>query len=489
MESPLEGRHEQKTENGDNVVIFLVLDAETGYKLVDGASHNDSRKTAGSGNTVCERKDALGWFRRICSHDFFRCLKADLGIREKARIFNFPVTVWLMIVQRLSGGTLADAVAELVAGNGWDLLEPCKRVRQGVISPNTGAYSEARQRVPVKASRRIAEHTFQQLRTAMATEPLRDRLFIVDGSSIRLAHTAALLKQYGAARNQHGDSHWPIMRVVTMHHVMTGMALPPRYGPMYGDSAVGEQELAEQMLDGLPDGSVLIGDRNFGIFSLMWLAQSRGHDVLVRLQRERAAQLSDELDTVGEQSVEWRPSRWDRQSHPELSVESSLKGRLVIVRVEGVSGLLYLFTTLAETPEQVAALYKERWNIETDLRSLKEQMKLHSITAKTPDMAASELLLAVAAYNLIRAVMQHAARQAGVEPRRLSYSRSQSCFWPFIRAVSGRCTEQQFQRQWEILIRAVGQCKLPNRSRPSAPREVWLKRHAFPIRSSQEKTK
>lgn len=463
--------------------------ADTSYKLVDGTSHNDSRKTAKSGSTVCERKDALGWFRRICSHDFFRSLKAELGIRERVRIFSFPVTVWLMIGQRLSGGTLADAVAELVAGKGWDLLEPCKRVRQGVISPNTGAYSDARQRVTVEASRRIAEHTFQQLHTAMATESLRDRLFIVDGSSIRLAHTAALLKQYGAARNQHGDSHWPIMRVVTMHHVVTGMALPPRYGPMYGDGAVGEQELAEQMLDGLPDGSVLIGDRNFGIFSMMWRAHRRGHDVLARLQRERAAQLSDELDAAGDQALEWRPSRWDRKSHPELPAEAGLKGRLVIVRVEGVSELLYLFTTLTETAEQIAALYKERWNIETDLRSLKEQMKLHSITAKTPDMAASELLLAVAAYNLIRAVMQHAAREAGVEPRRLSYSRSQSCFWPFIRAVSGRCTQQQFQRQWEVLIRAIGQCKLPNRSRPSAPRTVWLKRSAFPIRRAQEKTK
>jgi putative transposase len=457
---------------------------------VDGTSHSNSEENRkSSGRSRRESKDALGWFRRICSHDFFRSLKAELGIRERRRVFSLPVTVWLMMVQRLSGGTLADAVSELVAGNGWDLLEPCKRVRQGIISPNTGAYSEARQRVPVQASRRVAEHTFRQLRAAMATEPLRDRLFIVDGSSIRLAHTPALLQQYGAARNQHGDSHWPIMRVVTMHHVVTGMALPPCYGPMYGDGAVGEQQLAEQMLDGLPDRSVLIGDRNFGIFSLMWLAHSRGHDVVVRLQRERAVQLNEELDATGDHRVEWRPSRSDRKSHPELPAAAGLTGRLVIVRGEGASELLYLFTTLAETAGQIAALYKERWNIETDLRSLKEQMKLHSITAKTPDMAASELLLAVAAYNLIRAVMQHAARQAGVEPRRLSYSRSQSCFWPFIRAVSGRCTQHQFQRQWEVLIRAVGQCKLPNRSRPSAPREVWLKRSAFPIRRSQEKTK
>jgi len=396
-----------------------------------------------------------------------------------------------MIVQRLSGGTLAAALGELLAGNGGDVLEPCKRVREGSISANTGAYSQARMRVPVEAAYRVAQRTFEYLRSALGTDPLRDRLFLIDGSSIRLAHTAALLQVYGAASNQHGNSHWPIMRVVTMHHVVTGLALAPCYGPMYGESAVGEQELAEKMLDRLPPGSVLIGDRNFGVFSLMWHACARGHDVLVRLTRDRAAQLTAELRLDTDQSVEWRASKTDLRAHPELPPDAGLKGRLIALQPAAAEEPLYLFTTLQESIETTASLYKQRWHIETDLRSLKEQMKLHSITAKTPDMAASELLLAVAAYNLIRAVMQEAALQAGVEPRRLSYSRSQACFWPFTRAVSASCTSEQFEYHWKRLIRSLGQCKLPNRSRPSAPRSVWPKRSAFPLRktNAQEKTK
>jgi hypothetical protein len=414
----------------------------------------------------------------------------DLGIRERTRVFTFPVTVWLMIVQRLSGGTLAAALGELLAGNGADVLEPCKRVREGSISANTGAYSQARLRVPVEAARRIAQRTFEYLHSVMGADPLRDRLFLVDGSSIRLAHTAALLEVYGAASNQHGDSHWPIMRVVTMHHVMTGLALAPCYGPMYGEGAVGEQELAEEMLDRLPPGSVLMGDRNFGVFSLMWHACHQGHDVLVRLTRERAAQLTADLRLNTAQAVEWRASKTDLRAHPKLPRDAAMKGSLIVVQPASAEEPLYLFTTLQESIETTASLYKQRWHIETDLRSLKEQMKLHSITAKTPDMAASELLLAIAAYNLIRAVMQEAARQAGVEPRRLSYSRSQACFWPFTRAVSAKCTREQFEDHWKRLIRALGQCKLPNRTRPSAPRSIWPKRSAFPVRKNpQEKTK
>jgi hypothetical protein len=443
-----------------------------------------------------EKQHVLGWFRSIFPSSFFDALKADHGIHEKSRVFTVHVTVWLMITQRLSGGgTLASAVGELVAGNGWDVLEPCKRVREGSISTNTGAYSQARMRIPVGAARSVAQHTFDRLH-AVATQaepadPLRQRLFLLDGSTIRLAHTAALKTAYGLGRNQHGDSHWPIMLVTVMHHVVTGLALAPAYGPMYGPDAVSEQQLSEKLIDHLPPASVLIGDRNFGVFSVMWHACSHGHAVVVRLKQDRAAKLSSEVAVGVDRQVTWSPSAADRRAHPELPEGACLQGRLVVVQPPEMSEPLYLFTTLQEPVAIIASLYKERWTIETDLRSLKEQVKLHTITAKTPDMAASELLLAVAAYNVIRAVMQEAAKQAGIEPRRLSYSRSQACFWAFTRAVSVDCTPAEFERRWKLLLRMLGQCKLPNRSRPSAPRTVWLKRSAFPTRktASSEKTK
>jgi len=78
------------------------------------------------------------------------------------------------------------------------------------------------------------------------------------------------------------------MRLAVMHHVVTGLAMAPYFGPMYGPKAVGEQELAEALIDRLPESSVLIGDRNFGVFSVAWHAHKCGHKVLVRLTEPRA---------------------------------------------------------------------------------------------------------------------------------------------------------------------------------------------------------
>jgi hypothetical protein len=392
-----------------------------------------------------------------------------------------------MIMQRLSGngGTLAAAVSELVNGNGWDVLEPCKRVRERSISIGTGGFSQARLQVPVEAARRVSQHTFNQLYGVLRKEDdLRHRLFLLDGSSIELAHTKEIRKEYGLAKNQHGESHWPVMRVVVMHHVVTGLALPPEYGAMYGPNAVGEQKLGEKLMAALPPSAVLIADRNFGIFSVMWRAAQLGHDVVIRLTRVRAEKIRRGLKTGSDERVVWEPTRDDRRNNKDLPEAAEIQGRLLVVNGEVGAEPLYLFTTLEEPAATIAGLYKERWLVETDLRSLKEQVKLHSISAKTPQMAATELLLAVAAYNLIRAVMGEAAGQIGVDPRRLSFSRSQAVFWAFTRAVSQGCSAEEFEYHWKLLLRSLSQCKLPNRKRPSQPRAIWGKQSAFPLRKT-----
>lgn len=433
-------------------------------------------------------REIFGWFAKVLPPGFFESLKQDLEIVEKRRIFTLKVTTWLMIMQRLSAhGTLATAVSELIHGNGRELLEDCKRVQEENISASTGAYSQARQEMPVEAARRIAERTFQQLHEIPRENGLSDRLFVLDGSSIRLVNTPSVVKAYPPSENQYGETHWPVARIAVMHHVVTGLAMAPYFGPMYGPDAVSEQALAEALIDRLPDSSVLIGDRNFGVFSVVWYAHRWGHQVLVRLTKARARRLSGGNLTVGsDQAVVWQPSRDDLRAHKEIPADARIEGRLIVAQSVDGKQPLYLFTTLREPAETVVELYKERWNIETDLRTLKEQVRLHTIPARSPDLIACEILIAVASYNLIRAVMSAAARQTGVEPRRLSFSRSKEAFWAFVRAVAHLDSESEFERHWKLLLRSIGQCKLPKRKRPPAPRAVWPKKQNFPSRKAKK---
>ena len=102
--------------------------------------------------------------------------------------------------------------------------------------------------------------------------------------------------------------------------------------------------------------------------------------------------------------------------------------------------------------KEVVQLYGLRWNIETDLRSLKQTVRLHRLTWMSVDTMENEILAAITAYNLIRTVLGLAAREANVEPRQLSFSQVLylvNVFWPALLAGTSpsRCRPQRDPRR------------------------------------------
>jgi hypothetical protein len=218
--------------------------------------------------------------------------------------------------------------------------------------------------------------------------------------------------------------------MLVAQELTTALAERPCWGPMYGPQAVSEQALTERLLDRFPHPSVLLGDINFGVFSVAFAAARRGHDVLLRLQPNRAGVVGRGLSLQSglDQQVCWCPSAYERKHHPDLPADACVRGRLIVQQVtasDGSSVTLYLFTTLLLTVEQLVQLYGQRWNVETDLRSLKRTVDLQVLRCRSTDMIAKELVLAIVGYNLVRAVMNAAAEQYQLDPRRLSFSRLQ----------------------------------------------------------------
>jgi hypothetical protein len=301
-----------------------------------------------------------------------------------------------------------------------------------------------------------------------------------------------LVKTFPPAENQYGSAHWPVLRLVVMHDLSSGMAEQPCWGAMYGKEAVSEQALAEQAIEQLAEGAVVLGDRNFGVFWMAYVARQRRHPVLLRLTEIRARKLyGGPISIAGDYPVEWRTSRWDGGKQRTWPAEASVKGRLIAWRVgRGKSKQwLYLFTDLGLSAEQVVELYGQRWHIETDLRSLKRTVHLQQITAKTLPMFEKELRMAIAAYNLVRTVMCLAARRAGLQPRQLSFSFVQdvvNAAWPRLVAAISR---QQHDAELERVLEYAASYKIPQRHRQQTyPRAVWRHRSAFPARKPNSST-
>jgi Transposase DDE domain len=439
--------------------------------------------------------DALSLYQQLLPAAFLRQLQDRAGIHQNNRIYNFLVVMWLLIVQRLHGGaSLRVAVLELLRGlpaSFWPT--PCKRLRQREkpLSSHSGAYNQARQDLPPKIVEQSCDHIFEQLTAQLhgVVPALSARCFFFDGTSVRLAHSAELCKTYPPGSNQYGEAHWPLLRLLVAHDLETGLAMRPHWGAMHGDEAVSEQQLLEKAIDQLPSGSVVVGDANFGVFSVAYAAVQRGYPVLVRLTLARAQRLAGGRLVDGiDHSVTWRPSREDRRSHPKLPVDACVHGRLIVRQVQPDNGgapfLLALFTTVSIQPEEVLNIYGRRWNIETDLRSLKSTLHLDQLNCTTDDMVAKELNLAMAAYNLVRVVTCLAAERNGIPPRGYSFTQVRRVVEAFTPLVATARNKQEAQKYFDLMLYYAGQAKLPKRrqKRPSYPRAVWNKGESFPKR-------
>lgn len=431
--------------------------------------------------------------------DFLEQAYAEADVRHNNSLYSPAVVMWLMVLQRLQGGTgLGAAVLELLRGlpsSFWP--RPCKRIRewqQGGKGPssNTGAYNQARQALPLRVVEQSCDRIFQELIAHLKTSSaeLTSRAFLLDGSSMRMAHTPELCRRYPAGSNQHGDAHWPLLKILVAHDLQTGLAMRPEWGPMHGPHAVSEQRLLETAIERLPAGSIIVGDANFGVFSVAWAATQRQYPVVLRLTAERARKMAGEQLRDGiDRNVGWKASVYDRKSHPELPADAQISGRLIVRQVQPDNGgqpfLLALFTTVPSTQEKILNVYGQRWRIETDLRTLKGNLKLDQFTCASPDMVAKEIEMAMATYNLVRALICQASEHSGVPPRGYSFAQVQRIIHTFGPELSEARNVREAKRIYAQMMHYIQQAKLPRRrKRPKYPREVWGKGVRFPTRKT-----
>jgi len=423
--------------------------------------------------------------------ELFRLLQRQSGHRAHNGIYTARLVIWMMMNQRLqAGATLARSVEQLVQGRFTPLLSQCKRVTEKRIGLGTSGYCQARRNLPKRLVSQTVNEVIERLRQRIKPDAEdQPRVYVVDGSSLQLEYGAEVVKTYPQGHSRSGKTHRPVVRIVVLHDVDTGLAERPYWGPMYGPEAVSEQALAEQATSHLPTGSVIVGDRNFGIFSVAYHGHSQGHKVVIRLTDVRARKIaggaiSGDLD----QAVQWQSSRWDKKNQT-WPAGASVDGRLIACQVGRGKHKqwLYLFTTLTLPVEEVVACYGKRWRIETDLRSLKQTVRLQQLCVHSADMADKELLVAVLAYNLVRTIMYLAAQRSGADPRQLSFTYACNIVLDGYPKILAAPDATQQQQELDAIIELVGRCKLPQRSKQrSYPRAVWGRGFRFPLRKEEQ---
>ena len=282
--------------------------------------------------------------------------------------------------------------------------------------------SQARTRLGSEVMRRLHDEVVRPIATAETKGAWfrRWRLVSLDGSTFDVADDPALEAEFGRPGAGHGESAFPQVRIVCLVENGTHVL----FATKMSGCATSELALAREVLPALGEGMLCLADRNFFGFDIWTLAQGTGAELVWRVKQGRDL---PEDERLADGSYLSRVYPGDKVRKRQ---SAGIRVRVIDYRLHGVADaepMYRLVTTILDpaqgSAQELAALYHERWEIETALGELKTHLRGARIVlrSKTPDLVRQEIHGLLMAHFAIRGLMHEAALGADQDPDRLSF--------------------------------------------------------------------
>jgi hypothetical protein len=295
-------------------------------------------------------------------------------------------------------------------------------------------------------------------------------------------------EEYPQPSTQKPGLGFPLVRLVAVISLASAAVLDVAMGPYAGKQS-GEPALLRRLFGCLQSGDILLADRYYASYWMIALLLAQGVDCLFRQHQHRPVDFRRGR-RLGKDDhlITWTrppacPDWMDQATYQQMPATMQVREVRVRVVVRGfrVRELVLVTTLLDEqlySKQEIAQTFHLRWNVELDLRSIKQTMHMNVLRCKTPAMVRKEIWMHLLGYNLIRTVMAQAAQRAGIEPREVSFAGAQQTLGAFL-PVLRLADQADLPRLWEILLRAIARHRVGDRPNRYEPRAV--KRRAKPI--------
>ncbi len=348
-------------------------------------------------------------------------------------------------------------------------------------STNTSGYCRARQRLPLELITQLARYIGDQIDTQSPKEWRWQgrRVRMVDGTTVTMPDTAANQAAFPQQRGQKAGLGFPICRLVGVTCLSSGALINAAIGRFNGKGG-DEQTLLRTIQNTFQAGDVVLGDAFYATYFFIAAMQARSVDILMEQHgaRKRTSDFrrGKKLGPRGHLIVIDKPkvcpdwmSKAQYQAAPEQLCLREFK-----------AGGKIMVTTMAcpnrHPKESLDSLYKSRWNVELDIRHIKDTLGMDILSCKTPEMAVKEIWVYFLAYNIIRVMMAQSALLTDIMPRSISFKHCLQSWLIYMQYSQGRIEENL-----EYLFQMMAQQRVGNRAGRIEPRAVKRRPKAYPL--------
>jgi hypothetical protein len=380
-----------------------------------------------------------GSLASVLPSDVIVMLCQRLDYKWRKRCLDPVTTLHAFLMQILHGNTACDHVPHLM-GQKF----------------SGAAYCMARSKLPLELFQRLIQAVCGVFQTVCKSSQWRGhRVWLLDGSSCSMPDTKELQKAFGQPGGQKKGCGFPVAHLLTLFDFSTGLLLRVNAAPL----RTHDMSQVKRVHCEMRKGDVLLADRGFcsyGHLALLFLAgihgvfrmhqrmivsfrKGRPHRSLQAQRRRQRKKGKKGLPTsrwvrwLGkvDQVVEYfkprqRPTWMTAKAYAALPNSLLLRELRYRISQKGYRTREVVLVTSLLNPrkyssQDLADLYGRRWQVETNLRHLKQTLGMDTLHTKTLKNVLKELTMFVLAYNLVRLVMLNAAEQQNVPVDRISF--------------------------------------------------------------------
>jgi len=288
-------------------------------------------------------------------------------------------------------------------------------------------------------------------------------------------------RKYPQQHSQKPGLGFPIARIVGLISLSAGTIIDYAIGEYQG-KGTGETSLFYTLMDALKPGDLLLADRYYSTYAILVCLKLKGVESISMNHAKKKADFRKGIK-LGKKDhlIEWiKPKRkpvWMSKDDYEL-LPSTLT-----IREFSVSGVVYISTLLDAniySKKDLANLYKERWKIELDFRTLKTDLKMDMLRCKSPSMVEKEIAVRFMAYNLIRGSMAESANKQGEIARQISFKATVQLL-SIVQIKLSNATKSIMKKAYDVLLKTVATTLIGKRKRPSQPRAIKRRPKAYSL--------
>jgi len=345
-----------------------------------------------------------------------------------------------------------------------------------------GAFTHARSRFKKEILEKLANDTCEQAKTLASSKWKGLSLLALDCSSVSMPGEKALFGHFGRHKARSVKIKYPLGTVAFLLDINTSLIIGWRFGPFDH----GEKKTAHPLLGNLKTGDLLIADRGFSGAPTLHLIMAQGADFLVR----KNARLKVEFQEVGERFNKndfiaklW-PSPQTRKNNPGLPEKVTVRlFKGFITTPAGKKKSEWYMTSLMDpkkfSPNELARLYHNRWQIETSYLEFKQNSHADVLRSKTVENVYKEFAAHVLAYQLVRLVIYRAAKKHKKKPIRISFINATRWILAFSKEMS-KSPVWKLPVIYSRMLDAVASSEIDVRPGRFEPRAITRERKHYP---------